>query len=192
MTAQPHLFARYTPPEIVNKLKRELDRFNAAKTRAEAEDHAMNFAWTAWHLYEWTWAGIEALDDECRQRLETTLGASWPDGDSFRDWAKSKCPDLGAYRQISIAAKHAGDMSDVAYDEHPVDVTASATEVAETATLLTIDGIENWDLKIGYNGPQASMGPMFENVLQFWTAVMCYGKNIDWQPPRPRLPKSRA
>jgi hypothetical protein len=177
---EPHLFDRYTPPEMVDKLKRELDRFKEADTRRAREDHMMNFVWTAWHLYEWTWRGIEALGTNDPKRLEKALGATWQSDVEFRDWAKRECPELGACRQLSNAAKHPGS-SDVAKDELTADVTARPTMSAAKVTLADIALVEHWSHEIKYGEGWQSAESVFQRILDFWTHTMGYGLNIDWQ-----------
>ena len=39
--------------DMLNKLWREIDRLAQSSKRADIVDHALNAAWTAWHLIEW-------------------------------------------------------------------------------------------------------------------------------------------
>lgn len=176
---KPHLFDAYTPPEMVDKLKRELDRYREAETRDVREDHMMNFIWTAWHLYEWAWHGIETLDTDDRKKLEHAAGTAWQSKTDFRNWAKRQCPALGACRQLSNSVKHPGS-SKVLNDEVPVDVTARPTMAISETALADIGLIKNWSHEIKYGEDWESFDVVFQRILDFWTSVLGYGLSINW------------
>lgn len=177
--SEPNLFERHSPPEMVDKLKRELDRFTKARTRDECVDHLMNFVWTAWHLIERTWLSMQALTPEERARLDTALGANWQSEDEFRTWSKQQCPELGACRQLANSAKHVGNKYRLT-DEQDTDLTASATVALSGVTWRDIERRENWAFKIEYGGGTHSAENVCHRVIEFWTRVMGYGLSINW------------
>ncbi|MGD1876443.1 MAG: hypothetical protein ACFB13_02960 [Kiloniellaceae bacterium] len=140
----------------------------------------MNFVWTAWHLWERMWASIEALNDADRRKIESSLGATWASKDAFRDWVKEQCPALGACRQLTNSCKHPGS-TDIAKDEHVVDVTARAVFPDSSVGFANIDDAQNWQHEIRYGGDAwETADDVFESVVDFWTKAVCYGQCINW------------
>jgi hypothetical protein len=48
--------------EHLDKLLREADRLEQSETRADKSDHAINGAWTGWHLHEWIWSEMKEIE----------------------------------------------------------------------------------------------------------------------------------
>lgn len=185
-----HLFERYTPPDMLVKLERELDRFRQATTRSDREDHMMNFVWTAWHLRERMWYSMEELDQVDRRKIENSLGATWNSNDAFRDWAKEQCPALGACRQLTNSCKHPGS-TDIAKDEHVVDVTARPSSPSSKVDFADVDNAQYWLHEIRYGSDTwETVDGLFDNVVDFWTKAVCYGQCINWDAAAEGEPSS--
>src|SRR5437763_4793646 len=61
---EPHLsppktFGINSSRDMLEKLKREIERLAGSITRQEVVDHGLNAAMTAWHLTDWTWKEIK-------------------------------------------------------------------------------------------------------------------------------------
>jgi hypothetical protein len=54
-------FGFTTSRDHLNKLARDVDRLEQAESRDDKSDHAINGAITAWHLHEWAWADMKAV-----------------------------------------------------------------------------------------------------------------------------------
>jgi hypothetical protein len=55
----PPTFAINSSRDMLEKLKREIERLAGSIIRQEIVDHGVNAAMTAWHLTEWTWREIQ-------------------------------------------------------------------------------------------------------------------------------------
>jgi len=51
-------FERTSARDMLQKLRREIERLESAADRAFVRDHVVNAFWTAWHLHEWVWDAI--------------------------------------------------------------------------------------------------------------------------------------
>jgi len=175
----PHLFTQYRPFDLLEKLKREKDRYDKARTRPCQEDHIANFAATAWNFHERLWESIEALPPEERERYANETGADTNGPKEFRDWCKDQLPDLGGWRQITNTTKHFAKATDIGHDEVPVDVTARPTDSAAAASLIDIAQAENWSIEIKYLCDWVPAAEAMERVIAFWMRMMAYGKGFD-------------
>ena len=52
--APPETFALDSSRDMLEKLKREIERLAGSIIRQEVVDHGLNAAMTAWHLTDWT------------------------------------------------------------------------------------------------------------------------------------------
>ena len=57
--AAPETFALDSSRDMLEKLKREIERLAGSIIRQEVVDHGLNAAITAWHLTDWTWREIQ-------------------------------------------------------------------------------------------------------------------------------------
>jgi hypothetical protein len=149
---------------------REGTRFRRAKNPEILQDHAINIFWTSWHLHERVWREICELNDEQRAHLASSVGATWKSKEDFRDWAKQKCLDLGALRQLTNLSKHT--KTGLAPDEVLVDVTAGPTMVI-SGSEATNPGLL-FQIKVG-DGDEAnweSADAVFSRVVAFWKQVI--------------------
>src|SRR5437899_1846509 len=55
----PKTFAINSSRDLLEKLKREIERLAGSIIRQEVVDHGLNAAMTAWHLTDWTWGEIQ-------------------------------------------------------------------------------------------------------------------------------------
>src|SRR6266550_2815650 len=69
----PKTFAINSSRDMLEKLKREIERLAGSIIRQEVVDHGLNAAMTAWHLTDWTWKEIK---DSPRLRSLTTRAAT--------------------------------------------------------------------------------------------------------------------
>ena len=49
--------------DIIEKLRREIDRIECADSGEAARDHVVNAFWTAWHVHQWMWSAISDKPD---------------------------------------------------------------------------------------------------------------------------------
>ena len=52
-------FERTSAKEVLEKLRREIERIESGLEREFAADHVINAFWTAWHLHAWLWDAIK-------------------------------------------------------------------------------------------------------------------------------------
>jgi hypothetical protein len=52
-------FERTSPRDILEKLRREIERIECPADRAFVGDHVVNAFWTAWRVHEWVWDAIK-------------------------------------------------------------------------------------------------------------------------------------
>ena len=56
-------FEHTSAKHLLDKLRREIERVDAAGERAFAQDHVTNAFWTAWSVHEWMWQAIKGRPD---------------------------------------------------------------------------------------------------------------------------------
>lgn len=49
--------------DVIEKLRREVERIEGINDRGFAEDHVINAFWTAWHVHQWMWDAISDKRD---------------------------------------------------------------------------------------------------------------------------------
>jgi hypothetical protein len=93
-----HTFALENCRDLLNKLKREMERFSAAGTNIEdRKDFAFNAAVTAWSLCDWVFEDMtQAHCDKFNIRSRKQM----------QDYARSHCRALYLCRQVATASKH--------------------------------------------------------------------------------------
>ena len=109
---EPHL----TPPktlainssrDILEKLKREIERLAASIIRQEIVDHGLNAAMTAWHLTDWAWREIQGSIARLRS-VTASAGTPIREPKQFQEFVKRDCPELAYCESIAVSAKHFG------------------------------------------------------------------------------------
>ena len=108
-------FGLITPREWLGKMGRELARLESTNVKVDIADHAMNFAWTAWHMAEWVWLTLEAHEEKAqalKANVDTTLAgdSNWRDkkpASRFREYViRTECAGLELCGDIANEAKH--------------------------------------------------------------------------------------
>lgn len=58
--ARPRLvaFDRTSAEDVIEKLRRDVERIESTTERTLARDHIVNAFWTAWHIHRWLWDAI--------------------------------------------------------------------------------------------------------------------------------------
>jgi hypothetical protein len=95
---RPQTFALENCRDLLNKLKREIERFSAAGNNIETrKDFAFNAAVTAWHLCDWVFEDMtEAHCDKFNIHSRKQM----------QDYARTQCRALHLCRQVATASKH--------------------------------------------------------------------------------------
>jgi len=91
--------------DMLEKLKREIERLAGSIIRQEIVDHGLNAAMTAWHLTEWTWREIQGSIPRIRSVTEKA-GTSIRELKQFQQFVKRDCAELAYCEGIAISTKH--------------------------------------------------------------------------------------
>jgi len=100
-----HSFSIKNPKDLLQKMHRERERvvassdFNSADHKYQY-DHAINFAYTAWHLVDWVWRYLEY--NEINPQMVTGC-KSYND---FHNLVRSECPALQVCYELANGSKH--------------------------------------------------------------------------------------
>lgn len=165
--------------DLYNKLDRELERLRNATRRDDQTDHALNFAISAWHMTDWTWASA-CRDPQKKVALAKLAGI--PPGQFNKDsWARhmAQNPNIAICQGIATAAKHVG--ADMATFETGFNLAAveRLDDVSSVDKLLSFDDLQTgWTLKVVEGTERRDAIPIFERVLQTWTDIV-YGLGLD-------------
>ena len=100
----PKAFAIESSRDLLEKLKREIDRLAGSIMRQEVVDHALNAAMTAWHLTDLTWREIQ--DSTPRLRSLTAKAGRIRDLKQFQEFVKRECMELANCEGIAVCTKH--------------------------------------------------------------------------------------
>src|SRR5438128_2722729 len=100
----PKAFAIDSSRDILEKLKREIERLAGAIIRQEIVDHGLNAAMTAWHLTDWTWREIQ--DSTPRLRLTERAGRPIRELKQFQEFVKRNCSELAYCEGIVVSTRH--------------------------------------------------------------------------------------
>src|ERR1700745_3613410 len=102
----PKTLAMQSSRDMLEKLRREIDRLAGSIIRQEVVDHGLNAAMTAWHLADWTWKEIK---DSPRLR-SLTARARTPIRElkQFQEFVKRDCAELAYCEGIAVSTKHFG------------------------------------------------------------------------------------
>src|SRR6516225_3201705 len=101
----PPTFVINSSRDMLEKLKREIERLAGSIIRQEIVDHGLNAAMTAWHLTEWTWREIQGSIPRIRSVTEKA-GTSIRELKQFQQFVKRDCAELAYCEGIAISTKH--------------------------------------------------------------------------------------
>src|SRR6516162_513661 len=101
---QPKTLAMQSSRDMLEKLKREIDRLAGSIIRQEIVDHGLNAAMTAWHLTDWAWREIQSSTR--LPTLTASAGAPIRDLKQFQELVKRNCAELAYCEGIAISTKH--------------------------------------------------------------------------------------
>jgi hypothetical protein len=90
--------------DMLEKLRREIDRLAGSIIRQEIVDHGLNAAMTAWHLTDWAWREIQGSTR--LPTLTARAGAPIRDLKQFQELVKRNCAELAYCEDIAISTKH--------------------------------------------------------------------------------------
>jgi hypothetical protein len=103
--APPKTFAVNSSRDLLEKLKREIERLAGSIIRQEIVDHGLNAAMTAWHLTDWTWSEIQ--DSSLRLRsLTAKAGTPIRELKQFEEFVKRNCTEIAYCEGIAVSTKH--------------------------------------------------------------------------------------
>jgi hypothetical protein len=103
--APPETFALDSSRDMLEKLKRELERLAGSIIRQEVVDHGLNAAMTAWHLTDWTWREIQGSTLVLRA---LTARGKTPIRElkQFQGFVKRDCAELAYCEGIAVSTKY--------------------------------------------------------------------------------------
>ena len=101
----PKSLAMQSSRDMLEKLKREIERFAGSIIRQEVVDNGLNAAMTAWHLTDWTWRKIQ---DSVPQRRILTARAGTPIKElkEFQEFVKRDCTELAYCEGLAVSTRH--------------------------------------------------------------------------------------
>ena len=100
----PKTLAINSSRDMLEKLRREIDRLAGSIIRQEIVDHGLNAAMTAWHLTDWVWREIQGSTR--RPTLTARARAPIRELKQFQELVKRNCAELAYCEDIAISAKH--------------------------------------------------------------------------------------
>jgi hypothetical protein len=101
----PKTFAINSSRDMLEKLKREIERFAGSIIRQEVVGHGLNAAMTAWHLTDWTWREIQGSIPRLRS-LTARAGKPIKELKQFQEFVKRNCAELAYCEGIAVSTKH--------------------------------------------------------------------------------------
>ena len=103
--APPETFALDSSRDMLEKLKREIERLAGSIIRQEVVDHGLNAAMTAWHLTDWTWREIQDSTPRLRT-LTARAGTRVRELKQFQGFVKRDCAELAYCEGIAVFTKN--------------------------------------------------------------------------------------
>jgi hypothetical protein len=100
----PKTLAMQASRDMLEKLRREIDRLASSIIRQEIVDHGLNAAMTAWHLTDWAWREIQGSTR--LPTLTARAGAPIRELKQFQELVKRNCAELAYCEGIAISTKH--------------------------------------------------------------------------------------
>jgi hypothetical protein len=149
MLAKParHSFAYKSALQFFEKLQ---DEYLSLVADPLSSRHAVNFAMTAWHLADWTWA--QNLQDAPKEQFEL-YGRRFKDFNSYKLHLTLACPDLKIIQAICNGSKHVDTSSQIGR-------TFKKTPSGRGAKQLLVVEIK---------GQEYDFADISKRVYQFWT-----------------------
>src|SRR5215471_4287668 len=101
---QPKTLEMQSSRDMLEKLRREIDRLAGSIIRQDIVDNGLNAAMTAWHLTDWVWKEIQGSTR--RPTLTARAGAPMRELKQFQELVKRNCAELAYCEDIAISTKH--------------------------------------------------------------------------------------
>jgi hypothetical protein len=136
--------------------EREIGRLDEAFQSGDAlaqTDHAMNAAWTLWHVIDWLWESPEA---GVRQRFGKI--------ENLSEFVRGKCEALNACHDLALGGKH------FLIEKKPVSKQIVAdTDASVTGGEILVAGPSQLALKIDLkDGRRSRAYSILQEALAFW------------------------
>jgi hypothetical protein len=165
LPGRPQTFALENCRDLLNKLKREIERFSAAGNNIETrKDFAFNAAVTAWALCDWVFADMPSA---LRDKYEIH------NVNQMREYARQHCRALHLCRQAATASKHCtvDNFADPAANsflkvKSTVPQAPIPLHFAPGCFVYFVDGNEKREAE-----------DVFDEAFRFWTRFI-YGNEI--------------
>src|SRR5262249_19689196 len=119
--------------DMLEKLKREIERLAGSIIRQEIADHGLNAAMTALHLTDWTWREIQDSTPRLRS-LIARAGTPIRELKQFQEFVKLNCTELVYCEGIAVSTKR------FAFSKPPVFSTKVTERLKISAKLIGKDG----------------------------------------------------
>ena len=168
-------FEHTSAKHLLDKLRREIERVDAAAEQASAQDHVTNAFWTAWSVHEWMWLAIEGRPD-LKAAVLAYRGideAGIEDEKSFGTALAGRFVPLKICRAIATSAKQAEVLL------HAVGAAPSANAAAEGSLngkmhILSKRASTTAPGKpmIVVMGKPVSATRLLEEIEQYWTTLI--------------------
>ena len=100
----PKTLAMNSSRDMLEKLRREIDRLAGSIIRQDIVDNGLNAAMTAWHLTDWVWKEIQGSTR--RPTLTARAGTPIRELKQFQELVKRNCAELAYCEDIAISTKH--------------------------------------------------------------------------------------
>ena len=100
----PKTLAMQSSRDMLEKLRREIDRLAGSIIRQDIVDNGLNAAMTAWHLTDWVWKEIQGSTR--RPTLTARAGTPIRELKQFQELVKRNCAELAYCEGIAISTKH--------------------------------------------------------------------------------------
>ena len=91
--------------DMLEKLKREIERLAGSIIRQEVVDHALNAAMTAWHLTDCTWREVQNSIPR-RRILTARVGTPIKELKDFQEFVKRDCTEMAYCEGIAVSTRH--------------------------------------------------------------------------------------
>ena len=162
--------------DLVEKLNRELLRFESAIERENQADHAINFSMTAWHLIDWTFSA--GRGGSLTFNLSDGTEPSWTTLREYRRYMFSRCSDLRLMDVIANTGKHRMIKRQPTRPELSVTASSIAT-MADWGRLSDISRLnQQFIWKIVDGEDRRTWKNVFSGVSAFWHAFV-YGETSE-------------
>lgn len=173
---------------MLDKLRWEWEQLREQCTNREAlVNHAINGAWTGWHIHDWVWVAI-SRDLAKKSTFAKKAGVALQkfDQQAFAEWLRADKKELDYCRIIATSAKHFGVEIGPQIQKLETRVSAiipgAATidEVPNVSALTDFDSFTTteWLAKLRIDDISILVEDLLEIVLGYWTQLM-WSNDID-------------